>query len=103
MVRTNRKYGRMSLVITIALVGLSALFVTGQNDSVSGDGSGLFESSVSLISPTSSTLIIIPPSTSATGNIIPSPLIGNNDYITSELSDFFVGMSSYFYCVSLSW
>lgn len=83
----------MSAAVTIALVGLSALLVSGQNDSVSGDGSGLFDSSVSLLSPTSSTIIIIAPSTSATGFINPSPLIGtSSDYITSDQSDLFVGM-----------
>ena len=82
----------MLLAITIISVGLSALLVTGQNDSISGDGSGMFDTSVTLLSPTSTTLIIAP-STSAAGIISPSPLIGTtSDYITSEQSALFVGM-----------
>ena len=78
-------------MITILVVW--PLLIYGQNDS-SGDGSGMFNSSgISLLSPTSTTDVIIAPSTSATGNIIPSPLIGVNDYITSEQSELFVGMS----------
>lgn len=80
------------------------LLVYGQNDSISGDGSGMFDpSGISLLSPTSTTNVIIAPSTSATGNIIPSPLIGVNDYITSEQSELFVGMCLIYISHTLSW
>lgn len=84
------------MAITVALVGLSALLVRGQNSSnISGDGSGMFDSSVTLLSPTSTT-VIIAPSTSATGIINPSPLIGTTgNYITSQQSSLFVGMLFY--------
>lgn len=84
-------------MITIAILVVSwPLLAYGQNDSVSGDGSGMFDSSgISLLSPTSTTAAIIAPSTSAIGTIIPSPLIGVTDYITSEQSELFVGMCIY--------
>ena len=89
-------------MITILLV-VWPLLVYSQNGS-SGDGSGMFDSSgVSLLSPTSTTAVVIAPSTSVTGNIIPSPLIGTNNYITSEQSDLFVGMCHYISTILLSW
>ena len=85
-------------MITVILVVLLPLLVYGQNGSISGDGSGMFDSSaISLLSPTSTTAVVIAPSTSATGNINPSPLVGTNDYITSEQSDLFVGMCHHNY------
>ena len=85
----------MLIAITVALVGLLALLVRGQNSNISGDGSGMFDSSVTLLSPTSTT-VIIAPSTSATGIINPSPLIGTTgNYISSQQSSLFVGMLFY--------
>ena len=79
-------------MITVLVVLWRPLLVIGQNGSNSGDGSGMFDSSgISLLSPTSTTAIIIAPSTSAADNINPSPLIGTSYYITTEQSDLFVG------------
>jgi len=83
------------MLVAITTLGLLfPLLVIGQNGSISGDGSGVFDSSISLLIPTSTIGVIVAPSTSAAGNISPSPLIGTiSNYITSEQSDLFVGMS----------
>ena len=74
----------------VVIVGLAPLFVCQNNDSSSGDGSGVDDSSMSLINPT--TAVVIEPSTSAIENINPTPLASISDYITSEQSQQFVGM-----------
>lgn len=80
------------------MVILAPLLVIGQqnNSIASGDGSGVFDS-ISILSPTSTTAVVIAPSTSAIGNINPTPLIGSiSNYITSEQSNQFVGMKLYY-------
>jgi len=77
------------LTFSLLLVVLYPSLVTSQN----GSGSGMFNSSdISMLIPTSTTALVIAPSTSATGNINPSPLVGTRDYITSGQSSLFVGM-----------
>ena len=75
--------------ISLLLAVLYPSLVIGQN----GSGSGMFDTSdISMLSPTSTTALIIAPSTSATRAINPSPLLGSRDYITSGQSSLFVGM-----------
>lgn len=92
------------MLVAITIILSSSLLVICQNDSISGDGSGMFNSSISLLNPTSTIGVIVASSTSAAGNINPSPLIGAiSDYINSEQSHLFVGMVLLLNCVLLSW